>query len=392
VLPAQPLEDLEDHRRNVLAPERTDRALGSAPDTYRHYARTDRLRLTAQDRSALSVGGCWMGSTIFGTGTGRVWRVVGVSEYQHYEFLAVDAPLDAKAQAAVRALSTRAQITPTGFVNTYQWGDFKGDPQALVERYYDAFLYTANWGTHQFMLRLPAKVLDPALVHRYCCTPSADSWTTKRHVVIDLTFSADERGDEWWQDWDEEQDTLGDGWLTSLIPARADLAAGDHRLLYLAWLHAVSGDEHDDGITEPPVPAGLGTLPASLRRLADFLRIDTDLLTAAAQASPALTPTGPSRTAWRAALATLPVREKDALLLRVLDGDPHVGAELPRLLTPPPDDPAPQPRRTIGDLRATASGLRTEREQQEAKAEAARTAARDRAATQARTWLALAEA
>jgi len=43
-----------------------------------------------------------------------------VSEYQYYEFQAVDLPLDAKALAAVRALSTRARITPTSFVNTYQ--------------------------------------------------------------------------------------------------------------------------------------------------------------------------------------------------------------------------------------------------------------------------------
>jgi len=308
-----------------------------------------------------------------------------VSEYQHYEFLAVDAPLDAKAQAAMRALSTRARITPTSFVNTYQWGDFKGDPRALVERHYDAFLYTANWGTHQFMLRLPAKVLDPALVHRYCCTPSADSWATKRHIVIDLTFSAGERGDAWWEDWDEEKDTLGDGWLTSLIPARADLAAGDHRLLYLAWLHAVGGDEHDEDIAEPPVPAGLGVLPGSLLRLVDFLRIDTDLLAAAAQASPALTPTGSSRTSWRTGLTALPARDKHALLLRVMDGDPHVGAELRRLLTPPPDDPASRPRRTVGELRAIASGLRTEHEQREEVAKAERAAARERAAAQART-------
>lgn len=36
---AQPLEDLEDHRRNVLALDRTDRALGTVLDTYRQYAR-----------------------------------------------------------------------------------------------------------------------------------------------------------------------------------------------------------------------------------------------------------------------------------------------------------------------------------------------------------------
>jgi hypothetical protein len=306
-----------------------------------------------------------------------------VSEYQHYEFLAVDAPLDAKAQAAVRALSTRARITPTSFVNTYQWGDFHGDPRALVERYYDAFLYTANWGTHRFMLRLPAKVLDPSVARRYCCTLSAETWTTGRHVMIDLTYSADER-DGGWEDWDDEQDTLGDGWLASLIPARADLAAGDHRLLYLAWLHAVSGDAHDLDVIEPPVPSGLGSLPASLRRLVDFLHIDSDLLAAAAQTSPDLAPAGSSRKAWRVGLAKMPVRDKDALLLRVLDGDPHVGAELRRLLAPPPPE-ASKPGRTVGDLVAAATGLRTERERRESKAHAARAAARERSAAQARS-------
>ena len=52
---AQPLEDLEDHRRNVTALERTDRALGSVLDTYRHYAR--RVLRSAADRAAESVTG-----------------------------------------------------------------------------------------------------------------------------------------------------------------------------------------------------------------------------------------------------------------------------------------------------------------------------------------------
>lgn len=47
---AQPLEDLEDHRRNVIALDRTDRALASVLDTYRHYAR--RVLRTAADRTA----------------------------------------------------------------------------------------------------------------------------------------------------------------------------------------------------------------------------------------------------------------------------------------------------------------------------------------------------
>ncbi len=51
-----------------------------------------------------------------------------MGEYQYYEFLAVDRPLKADQLDALRALSTRAEITSTTFVNTYHWGDFRGIP------------------------------------------------------------------------------------------------------------------------------------------------------------------------------------------------------------------------------------------------------------------------
>ena len=91
-----------------------------------------------------------------------------VSEYQYYEFAAVDRALGARDLDTLRGLSTRAHITPTSFVNTYEWGSFKGDPRRLVERYFDAFLYLANWGTRQLIVRLPARLIDPATARRYC--------------------------------------------------------------------------------------------------------------------------------------------------------------------------------------------------------------------------------
>jgi hypothetical protein len=42
-----------------------------------------------------------------------------VSEYQYYEFAAVDRPLGTRDIDTLRGLSTRAHITPTSFVNTY---------------------------------------------------------------------------------------------------------------------------------------------------------------------------------------------------------------------------------------------------------------------------------
>jgi hypothetical protein len=70
-----------------------------------------------------------------------------MSEYQYYEFLALDRPLTDKQRAELRSISTRAEITATRFANEYRWGDLRGGPQTMMERYFDAFLYLANWGT-----------------------------------------------------------------------------------------------------------------------------------------------------------------------------------------------------------------------------------------------------
>ena len=61
-----------------------------------------------------------------------------MSEYQHYEFLAIDRPLTEDEMEALRAISTRSKITPVSFTNEYNWGGFKGDPDKLMQRYFDA--------------------------------------------------------------------------------------------------------------------------------------------------------------------------------------------------------------------------------------------------------------
>jgi hypothetical protein len=111
-----------------------------------------------------------------------------VSTYQYYEFLAIDRALDERQQAEVRALSTRARITATSFTNEYHWGDFRGDPRTMVERYYDAHLYLADWGAHQVM---PRTLLDVKTVEPYCADPHATAWTTGEHLILDLTSQDD---------------------------------------------------------------------------------------------------------------------------------------------------------------------------------------------------------
>lgn len=231
-----------------------------------------------------------------------------MSEYQYYEFQAIDRPLSEEERAQLRSYSTRARISPTSFVNEYSWGDFKGDTDAWMDKYFDAFLYLANWGTHILKLRLPARLLDVAAVRPYCTGEHA-SVRAKNGKVI-LTFqSDDEDGGEWVE---------GEGQLASIISVRAELARADHRALYLGWLLCAQNGDLDDEEVEPPVPAGLAQLSASLESLVEFLRLDTDLIQVAATASAPLADSEPKPAAVRQWLARLPVAEKDDLLVRLI--------------------------------------------------------------------------
>jgi hypothetical protein len=287
-----------------------------------------------------------------------------MSEYQYYEFLALDRPLTDQQRAELRSISTRAEITATRFVNEYQWGDFKGDPRKLMERYFDAFLYLANWGTRRLMFRLPRGVLDSKTAERYCYTDTASLIETGSHLILSLYV--DREPDDYW-------DQPG-GQLAAMVQARAELAAGDLRLLYLAWLLALQSDEVDDEDTEPPVPAGLEHLSASLQAVVDFFEIDEDLIAVAAASSPSIQePEGMA--GW---ITFLPAEQKDALLTRVATGEgAQVRALLLRRFRTASGSPPTAPARTAAELwqaagnRKAARAKAAERSQRQAEARTA---------------------
>ncbi len=292
-----------------------------------------------------------------------------MSEYQYYEFLAVDRELDDDQQAELRALSTRADITATRFTNEYHWGDFGGNPMTMMERYFDAHLYFANWGTHSLMIKLPEQFLDLDTAQAYCPTDSVSAWRHDSHVIVSLC-SDDESGGGW--------DEAGETRLSELVPIRADLAAGDHRALYLGWLVAAQTELDEDEL-EPPVPPGLNRLTGSLRALAEFLRIDDDLLAVAAQASGR-----PGDGDLAEFVKGLPQQEKDALLVRSVTGDPHVTAEVRRRFRRRHAAAPTTGTRTVGELLEAASARRTEREGVATARAAAEALLRDRTRTEAR--------
>ncbi len=288
-----------------------------------------------------------------------------MSEYQYYEFLAIDRPLDARQQRELRALSTRARITSTRLVNTYHWGDFKGDPRLLMARYFDAFLYLANWGTRQLMLRLPTSLLDLEVASRYCASDSACAWSAGDQVIVELTSEKEDGG---WEEGPEDS-------LSSIIAVRSELAGGDRRLLYLAWLLSLDAGELLENELEPAVPPGLATLSAALQSFVEFLRLDEDLLSVAAEASKPLERIEPSAAELTGWVTRLPAEEKDALLARLASGEHRLGMELARRFRGERDGSEDEMGgRTAAELQDAARGHREQR---------ARLAAKHRAQEQA---------
>ncbi|MCW3051059.1 MAG: uncharacterized protein JWN14_229, partial [Chthonomonadales bacterium] len=159
-----------------------------------------------------------------------------MSEYQYYEFRAIDQALTPEQMKEVRALSSRAEVTTRSFTNTYNYGDFGGNPRRMMERYYDAYVYVSNFGSLHFMLRLPRNVIADEMLALYSVEDALDWWTTDTHSILDWQLNEDGGGD-----WIE-----GEGWMDRLLPLRDELIRGDYRALYIGWLSSVYQSQEDD--------------------------------------------------------------------------------------------------------------------------------------------------
>ncbi len=300
-----------------------------------------------------------------------------MSEYQYYEFQAIDRPLGGADQDALRALSTRARITATSFTNSYEWGDFKGDPARLMEKWFDLHLYMANWGSRRLMLRWPARLVDRHLLDTFL--GEVDCVTIRcagQNLILDINIDEVES-----EDWDD-----GSGWLAALTPLRADVLGGDLRLFYLLWLNGVEADMFSPD--EPEPMPGIGPMTGALEAFTDFFHIDRDLVAAAAERSAdPLVEQPASLERVRPILAAMTDRKKTDLLARLVDGDAHVASELrsfvrPRLMSE--IDAPPVAARTVGQLRARAELIRRARERTQAEKAVAEQRRRDEEAERAR--------
>jgi hypothetical protein len=299
-----------------------------------------------------------------------------VSEYQYYEFQAIDRDLADADIDALRSISTRAAITSTSFTNHYEWGDLKAEPLQLLEKYFDAFVYVANWGTRRFCLRLPKGSLEYKELQAMLPNESAWVQRTAKYFIVGFENRNEEQNE-----WDD-----GTGWMRSLVSLRSDLLRDDLRCLYLGWLLCVQNGEVPDKQLEPPVPAGLGRLSASLGSLIDFLGIDKDLVAAAAENSAPLN-SGPSPEDLDIWIRNLPENQKNVLLMTAISesGDRWKNELLRRFnreKKPSTSQAAPAAGRTASEL-LSAAQARAQRRTRRAEVDRIREVARWKAKEEA---------
>ncbi|RWD99681.1 hypothetical protein [Mesorhizobium sp.] len=288
-----------------------------------------------------------------------------MSEYQYYEFQAIDRPLSDADRRALRDLSSRARITATSFTNSYEWGDFKGDPNELMERWFDLHLYLANWGSRRLMMKLPTRLVDRDRLGTFLRNDEHSMFRIAgENVILSIWRDELEPGD-----WDD-----GESWLAILSPLRDDVLAGDLRLFYLIWLMDVEAEAV--GPDEPEPMPGLGPLTEALEAFAEFFCINQDLVRAAADQGAAAALDGVPPEAAERIVAAMSDVEKTGLLMRVFKGEPHVPAELRALVRAHSERQTATPSgvpRTAADLLTRAREIRLARERAEAeRAEAQR--------------------
>jgi hypothetical protein len=288
-----------------------------------------------------------------------------MSEYQYYEFVAIDEPLTPKQMAELRSRSSRASITPTSFVNDYQWGNLKGDSADWMRRYFDAHVYVANWCNCCLYLRVPKDAFDAETLQVFETESVFSVDQTNTHWLLEWTLSESDNYDRF-----AEED--GRGWIGRLIPLRDELLRGDTRSLYLGWLAGVSAGEVDEKTAEPPPPPGLSRLTAAQHSLAEFLEVNEGLLTAAGLFDQQATkPDSESDVELDAWIAELPTTDKAAMLKLLLTGHAQQAERRLKLRLlawqreqRPIREPEPR-RRTVAELQelaASAAEIRKKRE------------------------------
>lgn len=271
-----------------------------------------------------------------------------MSEYQYYEFRAIDRALTETQIDEISSLSSRASVTSRQASFVYHYGDFCGNEDELMDECFDIMLYMSNWGARHLIFRIPCSLIMMKYIAPFCITEEIDHRYSEdsKHVILNLNFS-DEDQTEW---------TEGEGWLDDLVNLREEIIQGDYRVLYLAWLKAANNGllsgEIDGDTLEPPVPNGLKELSNAQKVYVRFLDIDKTMINVAAQQSNDLQQDEIQAEQW---IGKLSEKDKNDFLHRLSRGENNLSALLNRHLHELSSKERPQEKKNVTSKRTISS-------------------------------------
>ena len=248
-----------------------------------------------------------------------------MSEYQYYEFEAIDNTLTQAQRKAISELSSRVKPTSTTAIFNYSYGDLPGKPEQVLIQYFDAMYYVANWGVQQLMFKFPKALISQAAIEPYCIKNCIELSFVGDWAILNWEFGYPEG----FEDWIEGEDTL-----CQLVGLREEILKQDYRGLYLGWLKAITlAEEYIEDTTqlEPPVPPGLTELSPVQKSFTEIFAIDESLVITASAASGGFVSILTDEILQQQ-LTKLSATESKDFLLRLAKGEPNLSTKLKQKL------------------------------------------------------------
>ncbi len=205
-----------------------------------------------------------------------------MSEFQSYEFYAIDKPLNSESLKSIRSMSSRVQLSPQKAVFTYSYSDFRYDEEEVLIDYFDFMVYLANWGSKRLMMKFPPELVDYEFLRKYrisvLSSYKQDIRVFKKSgfVLLDVSYTEEE----------------GTGWIEEgsygydLLNIRTEIMKGDYSSLFIIWLRFLedlyTSEEFDldYSFESSLIPSNLSKSNPSGHAAREFFEVNQDWLNA----------------------------------------------------------------------------------------------------------------
>jgi hypothetical protein len=144
-----------------------------------------------------------------------------MSEYQYYEFCSINKPLTKEARDAMASLSSRANVGTHNASYVYNYGDFRGNSNKLVLKYFDVFFYISNFGTIRLTFKYNISQIDINEIKKHCIEDIIDCEQYGEDILLDINIQ-NEDGFGW---------TEGEGLLPDLLPLYDEIKDKNYQFL-----------------------------------------------------------------------------------------------------------------------------------------------------------------